>query len=137
MTNLNIRSLFLLSQPVAKRSMIPRKYGRIINMASIAGLRGHVGEPQMITNNTSKGAVVNFSRALATGWGQYGITVNALAPGFGAAICGVTLLALDYLAPSARDDTRADDIAKIRDAVNKYYSEKGSSPPCPASPPAN
>lgn len=80
--NLNIRSLFLLSQQVAKRSMIPNKYGRIINMASIAGLRGHVGEPQTIAYNTSKGAVVNFTRALAGGWGQYGITVNALAPGF-------------------------------------------------------
>jgi NAD(P)-dependent dehydrogenase (short-subunit alcohol dehydrogenase family) len=80
--NLNIRSLFLLSQQVAKRSMIPNKYGRIVNLASIAGLRGHVGEPQTIAYNTSKGAVVNFTRALAAGWGKYGITVNALAPGF-------------------------------------------------------
>jgi gluconate 5-dehydrogenase len=80
--NLNIRSLFLLSQQIAKRSMIPRNYGRIINMASIAGLRGHLGETQTIAYNTSKGAVVNFTRALAGGWGQYGITVNALAPGF-------------------------------------------------------
>jgi gluconate 5-dehydrogenase len=80
--NLNIRSLFLLSQQIAKRSMIPRKYGRIINMASIAGLRGQVGETQTIAYNTSKGAVVNFTRALAGGWGQHGITVNALAPGF-------------------------------------------------------
>lgn len=80
--NLNIRSLFLLSQQIAKRSMIPRRYGRIINMASIAGLRGHVGETQTIAYNTSKGAVVNFTRALAGGWGQQGITVNALAPGF-------------------------------------------------------
>lgn len=80
--NLNVRSLFILTQQVAKRSMIPRKYGRIINMASIAGLRGHVGDPQTIAYNTSKGAVINFTRALAAGWGQHGITVNALAPGF-------------------------------------------------------
>src|SRR5246500_1735360 len=44
--NLNIRSLFLLSQQIGKRSMIPNKYGRIINIASIAGLRGSTGEMQ-------------------------------------------------------------------------------------------
>ncbi len=80
--NLNIRSLFLLSQQIGKRSMIPRKYGRIINIASIAGLRGSIGDIQTIAYNTSKGAVINFTRALAGSWGRYGITVNALAPGF-------------------------------------------------------
>ena len=80
--NLNIRSLFLLSQQIGKRSMIPNRYGRIINLASIAGLRGSTGEIQTIAYNTSKGAVVNFTRALAGSWGRYGITVNALAPGF-------------------------------------------------------
>jgi NAD(P)-dependent dehydrogenase (short-subunit alcohol dehydrogenase family) len=80
--NLNIRSLFLLSQRIGKRSMIPNRYGRIINIASIAGLRGSTGEMQTIAYNTSKGAVVNFTRALAGSWGRYGITVNALAPGF-------------------------------------------------------
>jgi len=80
--NLNIRSLFLLSQRIGKLSMIPNKYGRIINLASIAGLRGGGGDIQMIAYHTSKGAVVNFTRALAGDWGRYGITVNALAPGF-------------------------------------------------------
>jgi NAD(P)-dependent dehydrogenase (short-subunit alcohol dehydrogenase family) len=79
--NLNIRSLFLLSQQIGKRSMIPNKYGRIINLSSIAGLRGSAGEMQTIAYNTSKGAVVNFTRALEGSWGRYGITVNALAPG--------------------------------------------------------
>lgn len=80
--NLNIRSIFLLSQRVGKLSMIPNKYGRIINLASIAGLRGNRGATQTIAYNTSKGAVVNFTRALAGDWGRHGITVNALAPGF-------------------------------------------------------
>lgn len=81
--NLNIRSIFLLSQAVGKASMIPRKYGRIINVASIAGLSGNSpGTMQTISYNTSKGACVNFTRTLAGEWGQYGITVNALAPGF-------------------------------------------------------
>ena len=81
--NLNIRGLFLLTQRIGKRSMIPRKYGRIINIASIAGLRGNPpGAMQTIAYNTSKGALVNFTRTLAGEWGRYGITVNALAPGF-------------------------------------------------------
>lgn len=80
--NLNVRGLFLLTQQVGKRSMIPRRYGRIINVASVAGLRGNPpGSMQTIAYNSSKGAVVNFTRTLAGEWGQYGITVNALAPG--------------------------------------------------------
>ena len=81
--NLNIRSIFMLSQAVGKASMIPRQYGRIINVASIAGLSGNApGTMETIAYNTSKGACVNFTRALAGEWGKYGITVNALAPGF-------------------------------------------------------
>lgn len=81
--NLNIRSIFLLSQAVGKRSMIPRKSGRIINVASIAGLAGNApGTMQTIAYNTSKAAVINFTRTLAGEWGVHGITVNAIAPGF-------------------------------------------------------
>ena len=80
--NLNIRGYFILSQHVAKHSMIERKSGRIINLASIAGLGGNPPEMQTIAYNTSKGAVVNFTRALAAEWGRYNITVNAICPGF-------------------------------------------------------
>ena len=79
--NLNIRSLFLFAQAAAKASMIPNRHGRIINVASIAGLAGSM-DLKFIAYGTSKGAVVNFTRTLAGEWGVHGITVNALAPGF-------------------------------------------------------
>jgi NAD(P)-dependent dehydrogenase (short-subunit alcohol dehydrogenase family) len=80
--NLNVRGYFILSQHVAKRSMIARKSGRIINIASIAGLGGNPPEMQTIAYNTSKGAVITFTQALAAEWGKYGINVNAICPGF-------------------------------------------------------
>ena len=81
--NLNVRGVFLLTQAIGKRSMIPRRYGRVITVASIAGLRGNqLGTMKTLAYNTSKGALVNFTRTLAGEWGAYGITVNAIAPGF-------------------------------------------------------
>ena len=80
--NLNVRGYFLLSQAIARHSMIPRRGGRIINVASIAGLAGNPFAMKTIAYNTSKGAVLNFTRALAGEWGAHGINVNAICPGF-------------------------------------------------------
>ena len=79
--NLNVRSIFLMSQAIGKHSMIPRRQGKIINVASIAGLAGNSADMAMVAYNTSKAAVVNFTRTLAGEWGKYNINVNALAPG--------------------------------------------------------
>lgn len=79
--DLNLTGTFLLTQRVAVRSMIPRRYGRIVNIASVAGLKGsqHL---RAIAYHTSKGGLVNFTRALAAEWGRHGIAVNAICPGF-------------------------------------------------------
>ena len=80
--NLNINALFFLTQEVGKRCMIPKRAGKIVNIASVAGLSGNSLEMSTIAYNTSKGAVVNFTRALAVEWGKYNINVNAICPGF-------------------------------------------------------
>jgi gluconate 5-dehydrogenase len=80
--NLNVRGYFLLSQRIAKQSMIARRSGRIINVASILGLNGNPPDMNTIAYNTSKGAVINFTRTLGAEWGKYNITVNAICPGF-------------------------------------------------------
>jgi len=79
--DLNLTGTFLLTQEVGRRWMIPNRAGRVIVVASVAGLRGN-SIMKTIGYNTSKGGLVNFTRALAAEWGEYGITVNAIAPGF-------------------------------------------------------
>jgi gluconate 5-dehydrogenase len=79
--NLNVRSFFLYAQAVGKASMLPRAKGRIVNVASIAGLAGS-NDVKFVAYAASKAAAINFTRQLAAEWGPHGITVNALAPGF-------------------------------------------------------
>lgn len=79
----NVTATFALSQEVARRCMLPRRSGRVINIASIQGLTGSYppGVP-MAAYNTSKGAIINLTRTLAHEWGAQGINVNAIAPGY-------------------------------------------------------
>ncbi len=82
--NLNIDAAFYLSREVAKRTMIPRRQGKIVNIASVAGMVGHPPDWDMdtIAYNASKGALIALTRALAAEWGPYNINVNAICPGF-------------------------------------------------------
>ena len=80
--NLNVDALFFVAREVARRCMIPRQSGKIINIASVAGLRGSATNVTTIAYHTSKGAAVNFTRALASEWGKHNINVNAICPGF-------------------------------------------------------
>jgi len=75
---INIDGVFLWSQQVAVRSMIPLRLGSIVNVASLAGL---VAIPNAATYVASKHAVVGLTKALAIEWGRYGIRVNATCPG--------------------------------------------------------
>ena len=80
--DLNITAPFLCSQ-VLGREMIKAKRGKIINIASIAGLVGrNPNAYSSIAYGSSKGALVNFTRDLAVKWAQHNIQVNAICPGF-------------------------------------------------------
>ncbi|MEW6545940.1 MAG: SDR family oxidoreductase [Bacillota bacterium] len=76
----NVTGTFLMCQAVG-RHMIERRRGSIINVASVAGLLG-TAVLDAIAYNTSKGAVIAFTRDLAVKWAGYGVRVNAIAPGF-------------------------------------------------------
>ena len=79
--DLNVNAVFFLTREVGKRVMIPKRGGKIVNIASVAGLYGGMGM-STVAYNTSKAAVINFTRALAAEWGRHGINVNAICPGF-------------------------------------------------------
>jgi len=79
--DINLTGAFICSQAAA-REMLKRQYGRIINIASIAGLQGNVNGPYYAGYAASKAGLMGLTRELAASWGRHGIRVNAIAPGF-------------------------------------------------------
>ena len=79
--NVDLFGTFKVARAVAKKAMIPAKYGRVINIASMYGLVGNkiAGSAPY---HAAKGGVVNHTRALAAEWGKYNITVNSICPGY-------------------------------------------------------
>jgi NAD(P)-dependent dehydrogenase (short-subunit alcohol dehydrogenase family) len=77
----NLTGAFLFSQS-AGREMLKRGYGRIVNIASVAGLHGLVNGPHYAGYAASKAGLMGLTRELAATWGRRGIRVNAIAPGF-------------------------------------------------------
>src|SRR5665213_2761937 len=74
----NLRGSFFVAQAVAKR-MVPRGYGRIINIGSVTSVAGYAG---LAPYTASRGGIKQLTMSLADDWGKYGITVNCLAPGW-------------------------------------------------------
>jgi len=74
----NLRGSFFVAQAVARR-MIPRGYGRIINIGSVTSVAGYAG---LAPYGASRGGIRQLTMSLADDWGKHGITVNCLAPGW-------------------------------------------------------
>jgi gluconate 5-dehydrogenase len=74
----NLRGAFFVAQAVA-RHMIPRRYGRIVNIGSVTCVFGYAG---MAPYSASRGGMKQLTMSLADDWGRHGITVNCLAPGW-------------------------------------------------------
>lgn len=74
----NLRGTFFVAQAVA-RQMIPRRYGRIVNIGSVTSVFGYAG---LAPYTASRGGVKQLTMSLADDWGPFGITVNCLAPGW-------------------------------------------------------
>lgn len=79
--NVDLGGTFKVSRAVAKKAMLPAKYGRIINIASMYGLVGNK-VAGCAPYHAAKGGVVNLTRALASEWSSKGINVNAICPGY-------------------------------------------------------
>ncbi|MCV2524825.1 MAG: SDR family oxidoreductase, partial [Candidatus Lightella neohaematopini] len=76
--NINLTSIFYITKAIVKR-MITNKFGRIINISSVIGSIGNIGQ---VNYATTKSGIIGFSKSLAKELARYNITVNVISPGF-------------------------------------------------------
>ena len=108
--DINLTGAFLFAQS-AGREMLKREYGRIINVASVSGLRSSVDGPHYVGYAASKAGLLGLTRELAASWGRQGIRVNAIAPGFFHS--RLADAAIEYAEPSIK---ARNPIARVGDA---------------------
>ena len=92
---------FKMARAIAKKAMIPQKYGRVINISSMYGMVGNKIAP-CSPYHAAKGGLVNLTRALAAEWGKYGITVNCICPGYFYTPLTVDTLNSDFFQANAK-----------------------------------
>jgi gluconate 5-dehydrogenase len=125
--DVNVTAPFLLARAIGRDSMLPRGYGRILNIASPAGFRGNPKQfRKTIAYNASKGALINFTRALAAEWGPRGITVNCIAPGiFPTQMSGPALERMQAYAAATSPQGRIGDSEDLKGAAVLFCSDAG------------
>jgi gluconate 5-dehydrogenase len=98
--DVNCRGLFFMLQAVCVQSMMARQSGAVVNIASVAGLRGMQAPLSAAHYSASKGAVIQITRQAAVEWARHHIRVNAVAPG-GVLTDRLQALGPDFLAQAA------------------------------------
>ena len=96
--NLNLKTVFFLSQKVAKEFIEQKTCGKIINIASMLSFQGGIRVPAY---TASKSAIMGITKALANEWAKYNINVNAIAPGY---------MATDNTKALREDEKRSEEI---------------------------